>query len=363
MGASPDKFLYLGKMSNFPLIDQFKSTAAPVNVIYSQWLGYLDGHHAGYFGSDQIAALRQDPAVNFIYAHTSASRWGSACCRPGPATEIGTRKVTIYPNWVAADFFQTMEVPLRLGRTFHPGEKHVVIVSESFARQQWPGKNPVGETVGAAPNRDTLIGVVGDAHINALSDDDALEQYWAAQPDNLPNMVVVVRAAGEPEQIGPAAKAIATSLDASVFPEIRQVKALVRENHRIIEDVAGIVSLVGLVALSLAVIGLVGLVAFVMTQRTKEIAIRMAVGGRPLAVLSAVLRQFRWPVALGAAIGTGLAAFGSSLLRVALYGVNNLDPISYTGALSLLLLIAITSMILPAVRTLRMDLAAILHYE
>ena len=278
-------------------------------------------------------------------------------------TEIGTRKVTIYPNWVAPNFFRTMEIPLRLGRAFHPGEKHVVIVSESFAREQWPGKNPLGETVGAAPNRDTVIGVVGDAHINALSDDDALEQYWAAQPDNLPDMVVVVRAAGQSGQIGPAARAIATSLDASVFPEIRQVKALVRENQRMIEDVAGIVSLVGLIALSLAVIGLVGLVAFVVTQRTKEIAIRIAVGGHPLIVLSAVLRQFRWPLILGAASGTGLAAFGSSLLRVALYGVNNLDPISYAAALGLLLLIAIASMILPAARALRMDVAAILHYE
>jgi len=127
--------------------------------------------------------------------------------------------------------------------------------------------------------------------------------------------------------------------------------------------VAGIVSLVGLIALSLAVIGLVGLVAFVVTQRTKEIAIRIAVGGHPLIVLSAVLRQFRWPLILGAASGTGLAAFGSSLLRVALYGVNNLDPISYAAALGLLLLIAIASMILPAARALRMDVAAILHYE
>lgn len=278
-------------------------------------------------------------------------------------TEIGNRKVTVYPNWVAPDFFQTMEIPLRLGRTFRPGEKGVVIVSESFARRQWPGKNPLGETLGGAPHPDTVIGVVGDAHINALNDDDALEQYWAAQPDNLPDMVVVVRAAGEPGSIGPAAKAIATSLDASVFPEIRQVKALVRDNRKMIEDVAGIVSLVGLVAVSLAAIGLVGLVAFVVTQRTKEIAIRIAVGGQPAAVLSAVLRQFRWPLIVGLVTGTGLAAFGSKVLRVVLYGVNNLDPVSYAAALGLLVLIALASMIVPAVRALRMDLAAILHYE
>ena len=69
--ATPESFLYFGKMSSFHLIDEFKNAAAPVNVIYSQWLGYLDGKHADYYGSDRIAAYRRDPAVNFVYAHTS----------------------------------------------------------------------------------------------------------------------------------------------------------------------------------------------------------------------------------------------------------------------------------------------------
>jgi ribonuclease J len=69
--ATPESFLYFGKMSSFHLIDEFKNAAAPVNVIYSQWLGYLEGPHGGYFGSDKISAFRKDPAVNFVYAHTS----------------------------------------------------------------------------------------------------------------------------------------------------------------------------------------------------------------------------------------------------------------------------------------------------
>lgn len=69
--ATPESFLYLGKMSSFRLIDEFRRPAACVNVIYSQWLGYLDGNHADYFGSDKISALRSDPAVNFVDAHTS----------------------------------------------------------------------------------------------------------------------------------------------------------------------------------------------------------------------------------------------------------------------------------------------------
>jgi len=69
--ATPESFLYFGKMSSYRLIDEFKNAAAPVNVIYSQWLGYLDGTHLDYFGSDRISAYRSDPEVNFVYAHTS----------------------------------------------------------------------------------------------------------------------------------------------------------------------------------------------------------------------------------------------------------------------------------------------------
>ena len=68
---APESFLYFGKMSSFHFIDEFKNAAAPVNVIYSQWLGYLDGNHSDYFGSDRISAYRDDPEVNFVYAHTS----------------------------------------------------------------------------------------------------------------------------------------------------------------------------------------------------------------------------------------------------------------------------------------------------
>ena len=69
--ATPESFLYFGKMSSFRLIDEFKNAAAPVNVIYSQWLGYLAGNHPEYFGSDRISAYQTDLDVNFVYAHTS----------------------------------------------------------------------------------------------------------------------------------------------------------------------------------------------------------------------------------------------------------------------------------------------------
>ncbi len=69
--ATPEAFFYFGKMSSFRLINTFKNAAAPVNVIYSQWLGYLDGTHPEYFGSAKVSGYRCDPEVNFVYAHSS----------------------------------------------------------------------------------------------------------------------------------------------------------------------------------------------------------------------------------------------------------------------------------------------------
>ena len=69
--ATPSSYLFFGRMSSFRKICAFRNDIEPVNVIYSQWLGYLDGNHADYFGSDRISAFRDDPAINFVYAHTS----------------------------------------------------------------------------------------------------------------------------------------------------------------------------------------------------------------------------------------------------------------------------------------------------
>ncbi len=277
--------------------------------------------------------------------------------------EINGHQVLMYPNWVAPDFFHTMGIPVLLGRTFLPGEKNVVIISESLARRQWPAESPIGKSMQGGDKHETIIGVVGDAHINDISDDDAVEQYWPAQPGDMAGMVLVARVTGEPGALPPAIKNISESLDPKLFPEIRQLKLLYRDNIKGVELTAAAVSCIGFVAALLAGIGIIGLVAFTVTQRTKEIAIRLALGAKPAQVLAAVLRQFSYPVLLGLLAGTGFAAMSSKLLRKALFGVSNLDPASYAGAIALLAAIILVSMLLPARRALKLDLAKTLHYD
>ena len=275
-------------------------------------------------------------------------------------TEINGRKVAIYPNWVDGEFFRTMEIPLLMGRNFLPGEKNAVIVSESLARKQWPGENPLGKPYW---DTETVVGVAGNAHVNAMNDGDAMEIYQQAQKADMPDMVVLVKSAGEPDELTPMAKSMVESLNSKLFPEISLLKSGFRKDMEQVELVASAVTLIGLVAVALAAVGILGLVSFSVSQRMKEIAIRMALGAKKVQVLAAVLRQFVWPVAIGMAAGAGIAAAASRVLRIALYGVSNLDPASYAAAILVLVAIVGLAALLPARRALRLDLAKTLHYD
>ena len=277
--------------------------------------------------------------------------------------EEGGKTVMLYPNSVSPGFFQTMQIPILLGRTFYAGEKGVAIISDSLARRLWPGQNPIGRLTGNGKVKDVVVGVVGDAHVNALSDDDATEEYWPVTQDQLPGMVVIARLDGQSEGLPSAAKSISERLDPKLFPEIRQIKLLYADNIQQIESVAATVTIVGLVALVLAGVGLVGLVSFTIEQKTREIAIRTALGASSRNVLKVLLQQFCWPVGLGLLIGISTASFSSQILRHTLYGISNLDPIGYAAAIGFLLLALTVATLLPARRVLQLNLSKALRYE
>jgi ABC-type antimicrobial peptide transport system permease subunit len=113
----------------------------------------------------------------------------------------------------------------------------------------------------------------------------------------------------------------------------------------------------------LAAFGILGLVTYTVSQRTKEIAIRLALGSSRMDVIVAVLQQFAWPVVTGLLMGAAGSAATSQILRRALDGVSGLDPISYSAAITLLLGVFTVAAILPTRRALRLDIARTLHQE
>jgi len=205
--------------------------------------------------------------------------------------------------------------------------------------------------------------MAGNAHVNAMNDGDAMEIYQPAKTADMPDMVVLVKSAGVPDGLAPIAKSIVESLNPKLFPEISLLRSGFRKDLEQVELAASVVTLIGLIAVALAAVGILGLVSFSVSQRLKEIAIRMALGATKVKVLAVVLRQFAWPVALGMAAGAGIAAAASGVLRIALFGVSNLDTASYAAAILVLVAIVGLAALLPAMRALRLDLANALHND
>ncbi len=276
-------------------------------------------------------------------------------------TDIGGHLVNIYPNSVDPPFFKTMGIPLLRGRNLLPGEKQAVIVSESLARRQWPGQEALGKKFG--DNKDVVVGIAGNARIKALNDGEAVEAYWAAQPEDLAAMSVLVKTAGAPEGLVPETKSIVKSLDPKLFPYIWLLKTGFRDSTQLLENTALAATILGLLATLLAAVGILGLVTYAVSQRNKEIAIRIALGAKPQHVLFAILRQFVLPVVTGAIAGTAATAFVSRFLHKILYGISNLDPAGYAGGIGVLMVIALIAALLPARRALRVDPVRALHEE
>jgi predicted permease len=277
---------------------------------------------------------------------------------------IQGRPVNVYPNWVDPQFFSTMGIPLQRGRNLIPGEKNTVLVSESFAARQWPGEDALGKRMWRdGDNKDIIVGIVGNARVKALNDGDAVEAYWPVQPDKLPEMTVVVKTLGSPDGLLTAARTIVETLNPKLFPYIWMLKEGFRKDAAQAEAVATTVSVLGIVALSIASIGIIGLVAYAVSQRMKEIAIRLALGAPRVQVIAAVLQQFSWPFALGLIGGIVAAAAASKVLRKILYGISNLDPLSYAISITLLILLIGIAAVEPVRRALRLDIARTLHYE
>ena len=176
-------------------------------------------------------------------------------------------------------------------------------------------------------------------------------------------MVLLVRTSGPAEALVPTMTSIAKSIDPKLFPAIELLKDAFKQKVYQAGYATLTASILGLVAMLLACLGIVGIVSYAVSQRTKEIGIRMALGARPADVLSIVMRQFATPVLAGLVAGIAGAAALSQILRFTLYGVSNLDPLAYLAAIGIFLVAAVLAALLPARRALRVDPMLALRYE
>lgn len=265
---------------------------------------------------------------------------------------------------VSPDYFRTLGVPLLAGRPFGRedglGSPAVAIISESAARQLWPGENPIGRTIEwNGPRTHEVIGVVADIRGSAGGGADrepGAAVYLSAMQFPQRTMVLVVRTSTEPAAIVPAIARAVRDLDpAQPVYQVRRLRDWVDESAAQPRFTTALSGVFALVALLLAAVGVYGVLAYSVAQRTQEIGLRMAIGAERGQIMAMVLRGgLSWALA-GIAIGL-IGAFAiSRVLGTLLFEVKPRDPITYAGAGVMLAAIATIACCIPAARATRID--------
>lgn len=276
--------------------------------------------------------------------------------------DVDGRHVEFEANHVSSGFFETMGIPILRGRDLRPDERRVVVISESMARQAWPGQDPLGKSL-VLGDAFTVVGIVRSVRSLRFAQSDTVQAYFPIEEANWPFMSALVKTAGPPNDLARNVIAAARGLDPNTRPGVELLSRAFRTRLEDGEYSTLAVSALGMVAQFLACFGIAGVVSYAISQRRKEIGIRMALGARPAQILSVVLRHLAIPVGAGLAAGIAAAGGLSQFLHGRLYGLSNFDPGAYVGAIAAFAITAAIAAAVPAQRALRIDPVRALHYE
>jgi putative ABC transport system permease protein len=283
-----------------------------------------------------------------------------------------------YFRTASGGYFSALGIPLVRGRVFDQRDSQqtpkVAIINEIAARRYWPGENPIGKRILSGLDESdwsTIIGVVGDVkHIglDAGTDPEMYFHYLQVPPEAMTlaegTAALVIRTNADP-----------TGMTASVRRELRALDpSLPVFNVQTMQDVLyGSVAqprfrtlLIGMfaaLALVLAALGLYGVLAYSVSQRTAELGIRVALGAQPGSILKLVVFQATGLAAIGLVMGIAVALVGSRLMSRFLFGVRPTDPLTLGATCFLILAVAVTASLVPALRAARVDPAIALHAE
>jgi predicted permease len=267
----------------------------------------------------------------------------------------GEIKVNIHMNDISPQYFQTMSIPLLRGRDFSPQDKDVIIVSESCARNLWPGKNPLQQTWTLGEKKYSVIGLAGNARTTALRNGDDAQIYMPMASANVNAAVILIKTSRPPQDLVTNLAAMVRTIDPVLSPNVQPLKATLAEKLSDSQKMTGVVGGMGALALLLAVVGLYGVVAYNVSQKTREIGIRIALGASSSRVVQSMVANFFLPLSIAIAAGLVLAALLSGILRQYLYGLSNFDPVSYVGTVVLLAIVGGLASLLPARRALKVS--------
>ena len=274
--------------------------------------------------------------------------------------------VAISPN-----YFHVLQVPLLRGREFRGADSEsgpkVCVISSSVAQQLFPNDSALGQRIliGYPTNSSReIVGIVGDVKDSDLSARQTAQIYVPFVQNPLWAADIAVRARGNPSSLGGALREQIRAIDSALpVAEVKPMEEAIGSSIAQPRFRTALLSLFGAAALLLAAIGIYGVLAYTVTQQTREIGIRMALGANPGRVLRLVLARGLRLAGAGTVIGVLAALLLTRLLGSLLFDVSATDPLTFAAVAGLLLAVALLACYVPARRAMRVDPMVALRYE
>jgi len=279
---------------------------------------------------------------------------------PSQPPEAGFRAAT-------PDVFDALRIPIARGRGFTSADRHdsqpVAVVSESLPRRYWSGLDPIGQRlrVGSSPWL-TVIGVSGDVIQDWFLERSRAVVYVPYAQSPTSNLELLIRTGGDPALLAPQARAAVRAVDPAqpVF-DVMTMREALRDRTVGLRFIAGVMAVFGGLALLLAIIGTYSVMAHLVTQRTHEIGIRIALGATPAEILRLTVTQSGRLTAIGVLIGAGLSLVLARLIEAGLVGSASSDSRTIVGVAATLAIAALAAGYVPARRAASIDPIAALR--
>ncbi|MCI0533602.1 MAG: ABC transporter permease [Verrucomicrobiales bacterium] len=349
-------------------------TTRDVAVLSFDWenSGYSDAR-AAQFHQQLQERLSGLPGVRMIALTANLPLSGVSSrmqiFRDRADTRADTPKHESHVSAVSPGYFQTLGMQLMRGRHFTEADARaaapVAIISEAVAQRLWPGDNPLGKRFREGDSADPLevIGVTHNVRSVNLAEPDGPLIYRPMNPANGRGALVLLRTDNGVVAVMSAVRQLVRELDPNLSVTIRSLEQNLERARRTWQQGALLSCAIGVLAVLLASVGLYGVMAYTVSQRTREVGIRMALGARPADILRLVIRQGAKTVSLGLAIGLVFAFVISRFLSNRFFGMDAAAPVAFLAISALLAGLALVACYIPARRAAKVDPMVALRYE
>ncbi|HZI41995.1 MAG TPA: ABC transporter permease [Gemmatimonadaceae bacterium] len=263
---------------------------------------------------------------------------------------------------VSGDYFRTMRIPLVAGREFDDhdvlGSEHVVIINDELARRYFPEGSPLGRTLTTGEDEGgRIVGVVRSVRQMSLDQGPRAEFYIPVSQArySTQEMTFVIRATGRPEDLTRSMRAIVRGVAPQPIYQLATMEDVIAQSLTTRRLVLVLLLAFAGLALLLSAAGVYGVMSYGVSQRTREIGIRMALGARAADVLGMILSGALGVIVVGIGVGLAVAALATRALGSILYGVGALDPATFVTVPAIIALVGLVAGAVPAVRAARVD--------